>query len=110
VAAAALRELEEETGLSRSREQIEPVGFINSDREDVSSVHFGVVFRVALDDLPQDDDALCDRVCAQAEPHRALWIPRDELAGLMGDGAGPDDGTFEDWSRITVGGLAEFGS
>ena len=106
VAAAALRELQEETGLGRTVAQVQPAGFVNSDREAVSSVHFGVVFRVALDDLPEDDEALCARVCAQAEPHRALWIPRHDLTGRTGPDRGPDGGTFEDWSRIVIQGTA----
>jgi predicted NUDIX family phosphoesterase len=109
VAAAALRELEEETGLRRRREQIAPLGFINSDREDVSSVHFGVVYRVNLDDHADSDEALCERVCARAEPHRALWIRRRELPDLLAAGDGPDGGSFEDWSRLVIGGLVPDG-
>lgn len=108
VLAGALRELDEETGLSVASEALRPAGFINSDREDVSSVHFGVVFRVDLDARPEDDEALVALVSAQAEPHRALWLPVGDLVGMTGPGAAPDGGSFEDWSRIAIEGI--FGS
>lgn len=103
--ATALREMEEETGLKPGAAALRLAGFINSDAQDVSSVHFGVVYRVALDALPGTDAELIERVSAQAEPHQARWIPAAGLPGLLGDGRGPDGGSFEDWSRIAVGGL-----
>jgi len=106
VRAAALRELTEETGLELDLGHLQLAGFINSDREDVSSVHFGVVFRVSLDAWPGDDDAIMATVSAQAEPHQARWLPVADLPGLLGPGRGPDGGTFEDWSRIVVEGGA----
>lgn len=103
--ATALREMEEETGLRPGAGALELAGFINSDAQDVSSVHFGVVYRVALDALPGSDADLIRLVSAQAEPHQARWIAAGELPGLLGDGRGPDGGSFEDWSRIAVNGL-----
>jgi predicted NUDIX family phosphoesterase len=103
--ATALREMEEETGLKPGAAALRLAGFINSDAQDVSSVHFGVVYRVALDALPGTDAELIERVSAQAEPHQARWIPAAGLPGLLSDGRGPDGGSFEDWSRIAVGGL-----
>ena len=105
VRAAALRELGEETGLAVPPAALVPAGFINSDREDVSSVHLGVVYRVDLDALSPDDDALAATVTAQAEPHRVRWLPQSGLAALTGPGRGPDGGAFEDWSRIVIEGL-----
>jgi predicted NUDIX family phosphoesterase len=102
---SALRELTEETGLQVNGQDLAPAGYINSDREDVSSVHFGVVFRIALDALAGDDDALLATVVAQAEPHQARWVPAAHLPGMTCPGDGPDGGTFEDWSRIAVEGL-----
>jgi len=104
IEASARRELAEETGLDPEQARLEPAGFINSDREDVSSVHFGVVYRVDLDDLAESDEALLDLVCAQAEPHQARWLAAAALADLLPGGRGPDGGTFEDWSRIVVEG------
>ncbi|MCP4574611.1 MAG: NUDIX domain-containing protein [bacterium] len=105
VMATAQRELVEETGLAPGRETFAMAGYINSDSEDVSSVHFGVVFTVNLDAMPGTDEELVDLVSQQAEPHQARWIPGSELPGMTGEGQGPDGGRFEDWSRIAVGGV-----
>ena len=105
VMATALRELVEETGLAPGRESFTMAGYINSDSEDVSSVHFGVVFTVDLDSMPGDDDELVALVSRQAEPHQARWIPAAELGGMTGPEGGPDGGSFENWSRIAVAGL-----
>ena len=103
--ATALREMQEETGLEPGAGALELVGYLNSDAQDVSSVHFGVVYRVALDALPGTDAELIALVSRQAEPHQARWIPARELSGLLEPGGGPDGGSFEDWSRIAVGGM-----
>lgn len=104
VRTAALRELEEETGLFPGPDALKMAGFINSDSEDVSAVHFGVVFKVQLDALPGSDEEIMEKVSGQAEPHQARWIPAAELPGLVGTGKGPDGGSFEDWSRIAIAG------
>ena len=105
VSAAALRELTEETGLAVPAAGLLAAGFINSEREDVSSVHLGVVYRVDLGALPGDDAALAATVTAQAEPHQVSWLSAGRLAGMAAPGHAPDGGTFEDWSRIVVEGL-----
>ena len=107
VMATALRELVEETGLTPGREAFAMAGYINSDSEDVSSVHFGVVFTIDLDGVPGDDEEIMRLVSAQAEPHQARWIAARELAAMTGQGNGPDGGSFEDWSRIAIGGLLD---
>lgn len=105
VMATALRELEEETGLNPGPDALRMRGFINSDREDVSSVHFGVVFTVDLDRMPGSDDEIMQLVSRQSEPHQARWLPADGLPGMTAPGGGPDGADFEDWSRIAVAGL-----
>jgi predicted NUDIX family phosphoesterase len=100
----ALRELEEETGLFPGPDALKMKGFINSDSEDVSSVHFGIVFQVQLDALPGSDEEIMEQVSGQAEPHQARWVAVEELKSMMGPEAGPDGGSFEDWSRIAVRG------
>jgi predicted NUDIX family phosphoesterase len=107
VMATALRELEEETGLAPGREAFTMEGYVNSDSEDVSSVHFGVVFTIDLDGMPGSDDELMTLVSGQAEPHQARWVAAGELIGMTGEGNGPDGGSFEDWSRIAIGGLLD---
>jgi len=102
---SALRELVEETGLHVNGQDLAPAGYINSDREDVSSVHFGMVFRIALDGMAGTDDELMETVMAQAEPHQARWVPAAHLPGMTCPGDGPDGGSFEDWSRIAVEGI-----
>ena len=75
VQASALRELAEETGLDAARTPLTAAGYINSDREDVSSVHFGVVYRVEPGRAGRRRrGASCGTVSAQAEPHQALWL------------------------------------
>lgn len=101
----ALREMQEETGLEPGAGALSLAGYINSDAQDVSSVHFGVVYRVALDALPGSDEELIRLVSAQAEPHQARWIDAAALPGLLADGGGPDGGSFEDWSRLAVRGM-----
>ena len=105
VMATALREMEEETGLNPGAGALSLIGFINSDSEDVSSVHFGAVFKVDLDGLPDNDDQIMELVSAQAEPHQARWISVNELKNMTGPEQGPDGGSFEDWSRIAVAGV-----
>ncbi len=104
IMATALREMEEETGLNPGQEALSLTGFINSDSEDVSAVHFGVVFKVDLNGLGDTDDQIMELVSAQAEPHQARWIPVSDLPGMTAPGLAPDGGSFEDWSRIAVGG------
>ena len=105
IMATALREMAEETGLNPGPEALTLAGHINSDSEDVSSVHFGIVFQVSLDAMTGDDAQIMKLVSAQAEPHQARWIPAKELKGMTGAGKAPDGGSFEDWSRITIEGL-----
>ena len=105
VMATAVRELEEETGLTPGPDTFAMAGYINSDSEDVSAVHFGVVFTIDLDAMPGGDDELIALVSSQAEPHRAQWLPEAALPAMTAPGCAPDGGSFEDWSRIAVRGL-----
>jgi predicted NUDIX family phosphoesterase len=104
VMATALREMEEETGLNPGAGALSLIGFINSDSEDVSSVHFGAVFKVDLDGLPDSDDQIMELVSAQAEPHQARWVTVEDLKGMTAPEKAPDGGSFENWSQIAVHG------
>jgi predicted NUDIX family phosphoesterase len=102
VRTAALRELAEETGLQLSGKDLRPIGFINSDHNDVSSVHFGVVFLACLDDRVGSEAEILARVTAQAEPHQARWVAAADLPGMSPSGCAPGGGSFEDWSQIVI--------
>jgi len=100
--AAALREFEEETGFTVSSDALVEHGCINSESEDVSSVHVGVFFTVALDGLDLDADGIAAKVTAQAEPYRVQWVER---SALDLDEA-PSEGQWEDWTRIVIPALS----
>lgn len=103
--ASALRELVEETGLTVGGTALKLSGFINSDSNDVSSVHFGAVYTISLDELPESEDEILATVSEQAEPHQAKWITVADLKNMTGEGAAPDGSSFEDWSNIAIKGI-----
>ncbi len=101
--AAAGRELEEETGLVVSPAALRARGCINSEAEDVSSVHVGVFFTVDLAELHLDHDAIAAKVQAQAEPHRVAWKRVEDLISAPTSlPAAPQDGAWEDWTAIVL--------
>ncbi len=92
----AQRELEEETGLQVAPAALQLLGCINSEKEDVSSVHAGFFFTADLASLGQDAQTIAATVTAQAEPHRAAWVDRVALA------TAPEGGEWEDWAKIAM--------
>jgi len=103
---AALRELVEETGLDVPASSLVARGCINSEAEDVSSVHAGIFYQVQLEGIGLDREQIVARVTEQAEPHRVLWRSIDELWRPDGSlGSAPEDGRWEDWARIAIEGL-----
>ena len=101
---AALRELEEETGLSVDDGALVARGCINSEREDVSSVHAGLFYTVDLAGTGMDHDAVARLVTEQAEPWKVEWISLADVAGRE-DARAPQDGQWEDWTRIALTGI-----
>jgi predicted NUDIX family phosphoesterase len=106
---AAQRELEEETGLELDPSALQARGCINSEREDVSSVHVGVFFTADLAELGRPHDEIAATVRAQAEPHEVVWRSRAELASASsgpksaGLPPAPTEDGWEDWTRIVLG-------
>lgn len=104
---AALRELEEETGLKVSPAALQARGCINSEAEDVSSVHVGVFFTVDLAELGLGHDEIAATVQSQAEPHRVSWMALgDIVAARPSLPAAPSEEGWEDWTRIVLASAA----
>jgi len=101
---AALRELEEETGFSVSDDALVARGCINSEKEDVSSVHAGLFYTVDLASTGMDHAAIAAQVTEQAEPWKVEWVPLADVAGVENPAA-PQDGAWEDWTRIALTGI-----
>ncbi len=100
----ALRELEEETGITVEEKALRPLGYINSEREEVSQVHFGAFFEVDLSRDGRSKEEFTELVTAQAEPHRVTWCTRAELHPANGEAAAPHEGQWEDWTRYALEG------
>ena len=79
-------------------------GCINSEKEDVSSVHAGLFYTVDLAATGMDHDAIAERVTEQAEPWKVQWVAISEVAGVD-DPPAPQDGQWEDWTRIALTGI-----
>ena len=101
---AALRELEEETGLSVPESALVARGCINSEKEDVSSVHAGLFYTVDLKATGMDHAAIAARVTEQAEPWKVEWVALADVAGKDNPPA-PQGGQWEDWTRIALTGI-----
>jgi predicted NUDIX family phosphoesterase len=101
---AALRELEEETGFSVPDSDLVARGCINSEKEDVSSVHAGLFYTVDLKSAGMDHEAIAAKVTEQAEPWKVQWVSLADVAGVENPIA-PQDGQWEDWTRIALTGI-----
>jgi predicted NUDIX family phosphoesterase len=99
---AALRELKEETGLRVEAQALRPLGYINSEREEVSQVHFGVFFELDLRHDGRSKEEIATLVSEQTEPHRVSWRSRAQLHPKDGPPAAPLDGQWEDWTLYVL--------
>jgi len=83
-----------------------PLGYINSEREEVSQVHFGAFFEVDLAKDGRSKEEFTALVTAQAEPHRVAWCSRAQLHPAKGEPSAPEGGQWEDWTRYVLEGGA----
>lgn len=81
----AQRELEEEVGLSEDSQNMEYIGFINDDNNDVGKVHMGVVFKITVNSN--------DVEAKETDTLRIKWIEKGKIESY-------DD--FETWSALIL--------
>lgn len=82
----AQRELNEEVGLSEDRSQnMEYIGFINDDTNEVGKVHIGVVFKIKVKSS--------DVEVRETDTLKINWVSQDEINDLN---------HFESWSALIL--------
>lgn len=82
----AQRELHEEVGLSKDRSQnMEYIGFINDDTNEVGKVHIGVVFKIKVKSS--------DVEVKETDTLKINWVSQDEINDLN---------HFESWSALIL--------
>lgn len=82
----AQRELLEEVGLSEDRSQnMEYIGFINDDTNEVGKVHIGVVFKIKVKSS--------DVEVKETDTLKINWVSQDEINDLN---------HFESWSALIL--------
>lgn len=82
----AQRELHEEVGLSEDRSQnMEYIGFINDDTNEVGKVHIGVVFKIKVKSS--------DVEVKETDTLKINWVSQDEINDLN---------HFESWSALIL--------
>ncbi|WP_158214433.1 NUDIX domain-containing protein, partial [Staphylococcus aureus] len=82
----AQRELEEEVGLSEQDSQnMEYIGFINDDNNEVGKVHIGVVFKITV--------STNDVEAKETDTLRIKWVEKGNIESY-------DD--FETWSALIL--------
>lgn len=82
----AQRELEEEVGLpTEDSQNMEYLGFINDDNNEVGKVHMGVVFKITVNSI--------DVEAKETDTLRIKWIEKGKIESY-------DD--FETWSALIL--------
>ena len=82
----AQRELNEEVGLSEDRSQnMEYIGFINDDTNEVGNVHIGVVFKIKVKSS--------DVEVRETDTLKINWVSQEEINDLN---------HFESWSALIL--------
>ena len=85
----AARELEEEVGLNKQDvENMELIGFINDDQNEVGKVHIGVVFKLKVD--KESVEAI------ETDTLKINWVNQSELS---------HNENYETWSSLIIDGI-----
>ncbi|MBL0847681.1 MULTISPECIES: NUDIX domain-containing protein [Mammaliicoccus] len=85
----AARELEEEVGLSKKDvENMELIGFINDDQNEVGKVHIGVVFKLKVQ--KESVEAI------ETDTLKINWVNQSELS---------NNENYETWSSLIIDGI-----
>jgi predicted NUDIX family phosphoesterase len=83
------RELEEEITLHGNILSIEPIGYINSEKDEVSKVHIGVLYIITTDSKTAEG--------SEEVVNEGFYTP-EELKEMM---ANPDT-VWEEWTKIAL--------
>ncbi|MBO3077339.1 NUDIX domain-containing protein [Mammaliicoccus vitulinus] len=85
----AARELEEEVGLNKQDvENMELIGFINDDQNEVGKVHIGIVFKLKVD--KESVEAI------ETDTLKINWVNQSELS---------HNENYETWSSLIIDGI-----
>nr|WP_263313044.1 NUDIX domain-containing protein [Mammaliicoccus sp. Marseille-Q6498] len=89
----AERELEEEVGLNKEDvENMELIGFINDDQNEVGKVHIGLVFKLSVNKSSVE--------AIETDTLRINWVKKENLA---------NEQNYETWSSLIIEGIYKRG-
>ncbi|WP_323704621.1 NUDIX domain-containing protein [Mammaliicoccus sp. Dog046] len=89
----AARELQEEVGLNKEDvAQLDLIGFINDDQNEVGKVHIGVVFKLKVKKSSVE--------AKETDTLRINWVKQSELAS---------NNNYETWSSLIIDGIYKRG-
>lgn len=89
LADSLIRELEEEITLDGNILSIDPIGYINSEKDEVSKVHIGVLYVITTDSLTAE--------WSEEVVNEGFYTP-DELHAMMQN----PDTVWEEWTKIAL--------
>ena len=85
----AERELEEEVGLDKENvKNMELIGFINDDQNEVGKVHIGLVFKLKVNESSVE--------AKETDTLKINWVKQSDLA---------NNANYETWSSLIIDGL-----
>jgi predicted NUDIX family phosphoesterase len=89
LADSLIRELEEEITLHGKILSVDPIGYINSEKDEVSKVHIGVLYVITTDSLTAEG--------SEEVVNEGFYTP-DELHEMMQN----PDTVWEEWTKIAL--------